>query len=1124
MKSGSKFGYPPEGWLYKHGRRNKNKKKRWFVLTDDELQYYKKIQDRNPQGTIDLRKFNKVKTADSAKMKFELTSNFEQRVYRIQADTQDIYFAWVSAIQEKIKKLEATDHVEKDLEGEDENEPKFAVNAENKIHIFDLDVDEKFRLNAGVSSRFCSWRNENSLNALRPGLFSFRVKNDLYEQKEEQTVDLKRIDFRQVNKHKLTSTLVVPLNPKDENSSRFAIGYSNPEVPTPRPAIAVKIVEVKNNQDKIVCLLGKPDTPNARGASDCTDISWSQNRVLCASMDGCVYSYDVPINEDSQKVFSSKAIYDHKDCAMQSVNPAIWRTCLDYRNERFLSLISDTFYVWDLNRSAPLDSLRRRDSLYACSWSTHSQLSNNFVVGGANKVITMFDIRQLGSRKKKVWEARGHYGAIRDVAFNPLVPHWIASAGDDSCINVWDIRSDRNPVRKLQAHTNAVNTVSWSKSHCEMLLSGGVDRTLRLWNLRIQPHYVINTIDSCSSYDDKFSGGIVGCGWSSNHPFQFFGASSSGETVCATIKNDFLKPFVNYRFKSKVEVKSKRLDSTDGDAEEKTRTATMIEGERLISYQLYTRDFGSAFSKIAKLSHKYWNMERQEWAQSLLTLTSESAFDVHRDDPKKKNRSFHSLLDTLSRCIPPNYKTLHLTKVDDNFKSEKSRDYQEIHFLKLRVALLKCTEEGKYRDLLSMQNDIKDHIRQNKDSFDGATLEKLVKSILPYDHIKGIEFSLQIGSEAKAVGEFPRIFGGVARILLSPTIYGLELESDEKEKETPKYIEVEKERSETDSDSDLESQFSKIPSALISEIDDPTSRDIASQTRSVVSQDNVEYTDRHAAKKARKALENAFRNPKIVLTQLQMMLHIVKALDVGMNAIQEAKADDSSANSGESDQPMNFFNNFSVQIGPNPEMVRVLEGYFANIKSSAAKKVIKIYEDRRHQDTSLFPAILHVFYFLCLIQQNMHDKAFILMTKKYEDLRSYNFAATIHLIINKIAYPKFQHFLEERLKLSPNMQAAKYLKRLTSASLTILNILFNSPFLPEELKRNITILDEFRLKLENELTIYFHEKKGSADTSKTIKYMFAQIKQCEKGSKTPFHANSINAFKEMLEGFHQRKR
>lgn len=171
----------------------------------------------------------------------------------------------------------------------------------------------------------------------------------------------------------------------------------------------------------------------------------------------------------------------------------------------------------------------------------------------------------------QVWKVSdAHDDAIRDVAWSPLMPHWLASAGDDGCIQVYDIRFGDRPLKTLQC-TNALHSVcvrgasqgkpsiflscvphftacvsprchavlvcvqarvnmcrlqvNWSHAHAEMLVSGGVDQRLRLWNLRMAPHHLVETIST------PFEAPIVSTAFSQTHPHQYMATDALGDLV-----------------------------------------------------------------------------------------------------------------------------------------------------------------------------------------------------------------------------------------------------------------------------------------------------------------------------------------------------------------------------------------------------------------------------------------------------------------------------------------------------------------------------------------------------------------------------------------------------------------
>jgi WD40 repeat protein len=132
----------------------------------------------------------------------------------------------------------------------------------------------------------------------------------------------------------------------------------------------------------------------------------------------------------------------------------------------FLSIANTSFYLWNVEQSGnkPVNTeVGSVAPLFAACWSADS--ADTFVFGGVKKSLKMIDRRSLGSAAAAarcvVWKADdAHADSIRDVQWSPLVPHWFATAADDGCVKVWDVRYGATAVRTLQAHTNSVRKVT----------------------------------------------------------------------------------------------------------------------------------------------------------------------------------------------------------------------------------------------------------------------------------------------------------------------------------------------------------------------------------------------------------------------------------------------------------------------------------------------------------------------------------------------------------------------------------------------------------------------------------------------------------------------------------------
>eukprot|EP00128_Syssomonas_multiformis_P006222 Colp12_sorted_trinity150504_noHs@35288 len=91
------------GWLTKQGGTYKSWRKRWWVLKEKELSYFKTEDAQDPLGTIDLTVCTAI-TACSAELKkphsFSLTT--PSRVYYFVADSVHDYDLWMDALHKRL--------------------------------------------------------------------------------------------------------------------------------------------------------------------------------------------------------------------------------------------------------------------------------------------------------------------------------------------------------------------------------------------------------------------------------------------------------------------------------------------------------------------------------------------------------------------------------------------------------------------------------------------------------------------------------------------------------------------------------------------------------------------------------------------------------------------------------------------------------------------------------------------------------------------------------------------------------------------------------------------------------------------------------------------------------------
>ena len=80
-----------------------------------------------------------------------------------------------------------------------------------------------------------------------------------------------------------------------------------------------------------------------------------------------------------------------------------------------------------------------------------------------------------------------HGSGVRTVAYSPVNPALVASAGDDSEIKLWDLQ--RGTAITLGSHADTVNAIAFSPDG-NFLISGGDDYVIKLWDVRQKRHLV----------------------------------------------------------------------------------------------------------------------------------------------------------------------------------------------------------------------------------------------------------------------------------------------------------------------------------------------------------------------------------------------------------------------------------------------------------------------------------------------------------------------------------------------------------------------------------------------------------------------------------------------------------
>ncbi|KAJ3111542.1 hypothetical protein HK100_002653 [Physocladia obscura] len=471
----------------------------------------------------------------------------------------------------------------------------------------------------------------------------------------------------------------------------------------------------------------------------------------------------------------------------------------DVPAQKFSALLGRKVFIWDLEASKTVSSeMVSHDQLMCASWSTHEPYGSLLAVGGVDHHISLLDARLLGADNGKsvVWKverAHGghHHPAITSIKFNFFVPYWLASAGEDSVVKLWDLRYLKNPVAKIEGNYQGIQSICWSNTHAEILTTGANDCSFKVWCVDGSVVVPFNSSRSlfvgspATEWSDtpnlsklkltdpsfctgaklladvvEFSGPVISVNVSWSQQNAFFALSTLGELSAIVLRPELFKSTAPHRFKQQ-------------DAPIEHSIETLV----------YQRDLASALFQVVQLSKKSLMEHRTfgEHDKEMIDLCTPKDV-IYPITWAVANRGGISVAGSI-RKIAGQWK--EEGKEGGKEMVERIRMYQTVIPAKNRTefesAVLKfntLVDAGKknWENILKAEDIVCKGIKQDPTFFESDYLKLLVECVLPNDYTRGLSFGFKIAqvvdlSLSPATQYKFLELAGMIGLLLFPTVF-----------------------------------------------------------------------------------------------------------------------------------------------------------------------------------------------------------------------------------------------------------------------------------------------------------------------------------------------------------------
>ncbi|KAJ1653860.1 hypothetical protein IWQ61_006109 [Dispira simplex] len=462
--------------------------------------------------------------------------------------------------------------------------------------------------------------------------------------------------------------------------------------------------------------------------------------------------------------------------------------------QRFLSTAGPVVHIWDVNEhSVPIrDERISHAQVTAASWQPFP-FSQLVAAGTVDKTLSVLDLRKQG--KAVVWRSRSaHQAPINAVQWNPFIPYWLATAGDDYNVNIWDLRHTFGPMFTVPEHQHQVTALCWSNTHSDMLSTGSTDRHWRLWSFRVSQasdnllertpgkrpgSYSGSTSVTASllaDFNQKMTGSVVDVCCPSMFDNTYFSCTTKGELTACQLSEEALEGVAIHRFSAANHPNEYEIEQL---AYQREFSEAITCFTRLAKQGLRSSDTVEELQNLATvllpkdpLTWDGWTIPPMASSQS--SVTARHRMLPHKADMDRVLQGFVNDIRRYTYGLPPNARPRHvpvqLNLVQDVLaRLSAGSDVRDVEVM---------VKNGDWKGLVKERSRIETGVRLAPQAYNIPFLRTLIKVILPQDCLVALELGHHIVHtylEARRTQSSTLVdLSAMIQLLLYPTVYDAE--------------------------------------------------------------------------------------------------------------------------------------------------------------------------------------------------------------------------------------------------------------------------------------------------------------------------------------------------------------